>query len=354
MEFAWFPLKSCAQLRRPPSPLPIDPDELWLSTAAMIQTPHSAPRLVPTLVSIVIPCFNFARWIAAAVSSALDQTWPATEVIVVDDGSSDESPAKLRAFGDRVTFIETPHRGGNNARNAGLAVARGEWVQFLDADDYLEPAKVGQQLAETADGATADVIYSPVWVEKEEAGRTSRSAPAIDGRLDLFAQWLTWQLPQTGGALWRKAALETLGGWKEGQPCCQEHELYLRALQAGLRFRFAPTPHAVYRLWSEDTVCRRDPRQVIRIRTELMDRLQAWMTEHALWTPGHTRAAGQAFFEMARTLARYDLAGAEAYFHDRKTRGLIHLAGPAAPRSYRLAQRLLGFTTAEKIAAARR
>jgi hypothetical protein len=154
--------------------------------------------------------------------------------------------------------------------------------------------------------------------------------------------------------LWRKTALESLGGWKEGQPCCQEHELYLRALQGGLRFRFAPTPHAVYRIWSEQTVCRRDPRQVIHVRTQLMDALHDWMQARNLWTPDHSRIAGQAFFEMARTLAKHDLAEADAYFRDRKSRGLIHLAGPAAPRAYRLAHRLLGFTGAEKLAAARR
>ncbi|MEI9896659.1 MAG: hypothetical protein WDN28_23060 [Chthoniobacter sp.] len=212
--------------------------------------------------------------------------------------------------------------------------------------------KITRQFAEAGDGRDADVLYSPTWTE--DLGQQTREPSVIDPNLDLYSQWLAWQIPQTGGALWRRSALETIGGWKEGQPCCQEHELYLRALQAGLRFRFAPTPHAVYRIWSEQTVCRRDPRQVIRMRTELMDTLHAWMESRHLWTATHARIAGQAFFEMSRTLARQDLAGAAAYFQERKERGLIHLAGPAAPRSYRLAHRLLGFTGAEKLAAARR
>jgi hypothetical protein len=85
-----------------------------------------------------------------------------------------------------------------------------------------------------------------------------------------------------------------------------------------------------------------------------MDKLHDWMQARTLWTAEHSRIAGQAFFEMARTLAKYDLAEADAYFRERKSRGLIHLAGPAAPRAYRLAHRLLGFTGAEKLAAARR
>lgn len=304
------------------------------------------------VVTIAIPCFNSAPSLGAAIRSALAQSPPECEVIVVDDGSEDGSVAVAREFGDKIRLLTTPHRGGNHARNQALAQARGPWVQFLDADDYLEPEKIARQFAETDDGKDADVIYSPVWIE--DLGRKTREASVLDPDLDLFSQWFAWQTPQTGGALWRKSALESIGGWKEGQPCCQEHELYSRALQAGLRFRFAPTPHAVYRIWSEETVCRRDPRQVIRVRTELMDALQAWMQSRGLWKAVHARIAGQAFFEMARTLARHDLAEAAAYFRERKERGLIHLAGPAAPRAYRLAHRLLGFTGAEKLAAARR
>jgi GT2 family glycosyltransferase len=304
------------------------------------------------LVSIGIPSFNSARWLRQAIESALAQTWPEKEVIVVDDGSSDDSPEIAREFGRQVQLIVGENRGGNHARNKALRAARGEWIQFLDADDYLEPEKIARQFAEANDGAEADIIYSPTWIE--DLGRKTREAGSIDTGLDLYCQWLAWQIPQTGGPLWRKSALDSIGGWKEDQPCCQEHELYLRALQAGLRFRFAPTPNAVYRIWSEQTVCRRDPRQVIRVRTELMDTLQAWMRSRNLWTAEHARIAGQAFFEMSRTFARQDLAGAAAYFQERKKRGLIHLAGPAAPRSYRLAHRLLGFTGAERLAAARR
>jgi hypothetical protein len=304
------------------------------------------------LITIAIPCYNAERWIGAAVQSALDQTWPEKEVIVVDDGSVDGSPAVLEKFGRSIRLQRGRHRGGNASRNQALAEARGEWVQFLDADDYLEPAKIEQQFTETDGGTNADILYSQTWMEDTRA--QTRRASEIDPQYDLFAQWLAWQLPQTGGALWRKSSLTALGGWKEDQPCCQEHELYLRALQAGLNFRFAPTPHAVYRLWSDETVCRRNPRQVIHMRTELTDQLQTWMTARGLWTVAHTRIAGQAFFEMSRTFARYDLAEAAGYFRERKGRGLIHLAGPAAPRGYRLAHRLLGFTGAERLAAARR
>ncbi len=302
------------------------------------------------LVTIGIPCFNSARWLRGAIQSALSQTHPAVEVIVVDDGSTDESPAIAREFADRIRFYEIDHQGAPHARNIALREARGEWMQFLDADDSLEPEKIATQLAEANGGSKADIIYSPVWWETWRGFEVvQRTASALDPSRDLYLQWLTWELPQTGGALWRKAALEALGGWKEDQPCCQEHELYARALQSHLRFAFAPTPHAVYRIWSEETLCRRNPRQVIEVKTALIDHLRLWMEEHDLWTGKHQRTAGIACFEMSRTFAKTDLAAATEYHTERLVNGLIRLEGPAAPPRYRLMVQLFGFANAERI-----
>jgi glycosyltransferase involved in cell wall biosynthesis len=300
-------------------------------------------------ISIAIPCFNSARWLGQAIESALAQTWPEKEVIVVDDGSTDGSAEVARRFNDRIQLIITENRGGNRARNRALEAARGEWVQYLDADDFLEPEKIAQQFAESDQGRDADVLYSPVWVEEPKSA--TRELTKIDTSLDLSSQWVGWQMPQTGGALWRKSALQAIGGWKEDQPCCQEHELYLRALQAGLRFRFTPTPHAVYRIWSDDTVCRRNPRQVIQVKTALIDRFRDWLIRGGQWTESHRQIAGKACFEMARSLAKYDLAEAEAYLHERQAKDLLVLRGPSAPMSYQLAYRLLGFPRAERLAA---
>lgn len=309
-------------------------------------------RVMKPLVSIGIPCFNNAQWLGRAIESALAQTWPEKEVIVVDDGSADDSVAMARRFGDRIQLVTGENRGGNHARNLAVQRARGEWLQFLDADDYLEPEKIEQQFAEVTSDE-ADVIYSPVIIEEGQGDAARREVNPIDTSVDIYTQWLAWKLPQTGGALWRKSALEAIGSWKEGQPCCQEHELYLRALQSRLRFVFAPSARAVYRIWSEDTVCRRDPRTVIRIKTGLIDILRKWMEEERLWQPEHARIAGRACFEMARTLARHDLAEAVAYHGERARRHLIHLAGSAAPYSYRLVYRTVGFAGAERLAALR-
>lgn len=302
------------------------------------------------LVSIVIPSFNAGRWLRPCVESALAQSWPEKEILVVDDGSTDGSLEVLRSFGDAIRMLERPHQGAPSARNAGLAAARGEWVQFLDADDYLEPPKIEAQLAESA-GAEADVLYSPVIVETwRDEKAADRVIDPIDPESDLYERWFTMQLPQTGAALWRAETLRKMGGWNEAMPCVQDHELYLRALQAGLRFHATASSHAVYRLWSESTLCRKDPVLAIEVRTRLARQLLDWLRETGHLTSRHQATAGRICFGLARQIARFDRERAAEYHRARRAEGLIALAGPAAPAHYRLLYRILGFAAAERLA----
>ena len=94
------------------------------------------------MVSILIPCYNAQAWVRQSVESALNQTYPHKEVIVVDDGSTDGSLAVLREFGNSIQLETGPNRGGNAARNRLLALSKGKWLSYLDADDYLLPDKI--------------------------------------------------------------------------------------------------------------------------------------------------------------------------------------------------------------------
>lgn len=94
------------------------------------------------LVSVVIPCYNYGRYVAQAIASALSQSWPHKEVIVVNDGSTDDSLAVIRGYADRVLVIDQANQGMNAAYQRGLKASRGDIVVFLDADDMLEPGMV--------------------------------------------------------------------------------------------------------------------------------------------------------------------------------------------------------------------
>jgi glycosyltransferase involved in cell wall biosynthesis len=101
-----------------------------------------------SLVSIVIPCFNREALVKETIESALNQKNAAVEVVVVDDGSCDNSWSVIQSYGARITAIRTENRGVSMARNAGVASARGDWVKFLDSDDQLLPGAIALQLAQ--------------------------------------------------------------------------------------------------------------------------------------------------------------------------------------------------------------
>jgi asparagine synthase (glutamine-hydrolysing) len=312
----------------------------------------STPAAVP-LVSIAIPCHNAGQWIAHAIRSALEQTWPNKEIIVVDDGSTDDSLDVIRTFGDAIWFESGPNRGGNAARNRLLEMASGEWLQYLDADDYLLPRKIECQLGELSDPGTADVAYSPVTKDHWEHDRSVRREPLpIPAPHDPWSELIRWSLPQTGAALWRRSALIDVGGWKPNQPCCQEHELYLRMLKAGRSFQFCPTSGAVYRIWSTNTVCHKNPMQTTRRRLEIIDAAERHLEEIGFLSDVRMDAIALTRLECARSLYQFDRKEAVRIAALARTGHPTHKLSPLPcfPSMYRWFYSCIGFRGAEVVA----
>jgi glycosyltransferase involved in cell wall biosynthesis len=307
------------------------------------------------VVSILVPCFNAERWIAEAIESALVQTWPEKEVIVVDDGSTDRSLDIIKRFDGRIHWETGPNYGGNRARNRLLELARGEWVQYLDADDYLLPEKIAQQMEYVSIHPDLDIVFGPIILEHWSEEGSRRELLLIPEPHDPWTLLAAWKLPQTGGPLWRRQAICDVGGWNPVQPCCQEHELYLRLLIREKRFAYHPTSGAVYRQWSTETVCRRNISEVHRRRLEIEQRVENHLREHRLLTQERLRAINQARFEIARIAWQYDSnLACEIMYQVRKLDRTFSPRGAAAPAHYRLAFHSLGFQAAEWLAAAAR
>ena len=300
-------------------------------------------------VSILIPCHNAETWIVRCVDSALAQSQPGIEVLVIDDGSTDSSRELLRRFGGVIRLIEQDCQGANRARNRLLEEARGEWVQFLDADDELQRDKISCQLAGVT-SVKADVLVGGVICEVWKNGSPCRrEVLAVDHNSDLMNLWLAWKFPQTGGLLWRREALIGMGGWREELPCCQDYEVVMRAFQHRLAVMATACTGAVYRHWSEHTLSRKNIFQTLDMRTKLSFAMRDWLVVAGLYNARHKHTLGRSLFEMCRTLARYDLDVAEEYY--RRHEGDVCETGPAAPRHYRLVKRVIGFRGAEKLAA---
>lgn len=123
------------------------------------------------LVSVIIPNFNYERYIAQAIESVLAQDYKEIEIIVVDDGSTDNSIEILSEFGSRITLIKNSNCGASIARNFGLMSAKGELIAYLDADDFWLPTKISSQV-DLMKEAKVDLVYCQMKV-LDEKGQTT-------------------------------------------------------------------------------------------------------------------------------------------------------------------------------------
>jgi len=302
-------------------------------------------------VSILIPCYNAGAWIGRAIESALGQCGGDVEVIVVDDGSTDDSLDVSQSFGSRIILETGPNRGGNAARNRLLELSTGEWLQFLDADDELLPGKIECQMALTK--SSIDAVYGGVTLEWWEGGKVCQRRVSLpEAALAPEVHWLKWQLAHTGAVLWRASSLRAIGGWNENFACCQDNEVCLRALENGLRFDRSEDAGSLYRIWSASSVCRSNLERLVETKTKLIDDMMDWLRSKGEAHAIHQSLAAQACFGMARQLAVLNPVGAFDYATERTQKGLFDPT--AAPWGFRMLCRTFGYPMAEKVASIQR
>lgn len=205
----------------------------------------------PPLVSAVIPCYNAAPWIAAAIASVRAQNWPHCEIIVVNDGSTDASlPAARACAGPDLTVLDQPNRGASAARNAGLRAVRGEFIQFLDADDLLHPAKIATQVHALA--STSQALASGEWARFRQEPTEAHFIAESNWRDLNPIEFL--QLAFEEGRMMHPAAwlaprrlLEAAGPWDETLSLNDDGEYFARVMLRASGIRFCAGARSYYR-----------------------------------------------------------------------------------------------------------
>lgn len=179
------------------------------------------------LVSIVIPFYNEEAFVGTAIASALAQTYQRREVILVDDGSTDNGADVVRSFGSDVQLVRQSNRGGCVARNRGIELARGEFIQFLDADDLLFPEKLTRQvpMAQAHSYSLTYTDHQCRWMDRD--GTMEVRAMAVTDP-DPFVFILRHKTLHTSGPLYHREWLLEIGGFQDGLPRSQEFEMNLR------------------------------------------------------------------------------------------------------------------------------
>jgi glycosyltransferase involved in cell wall biosynthesis len=189
----------------------------------------TAPR-----VSCIVPVFNGERFLAEALESILRQTRPPDEIIVVDDGSGDDSRGIARGFGNAVRYVRQDNAGPAAARNAGVALAGGDFLAFLDADDVWLPAKLERQLARFAARPELEFCVTHLqnfWMPELAAEENAYRNQPFSRPLPAFT------FPSLLG---RRRIFERVGPCNEGLRVASDVDWFLRAREAGLAHELLP------------------------------------------------------------------------------------------------------------------
>ena len=252
-------------------------------------------------------------------------------------------------------FRTEPRR--NIARNRLLEMARGEWVQYLDADDYLCEEKIAGQIASIPHLDSVDLVYSPMTLEFWNSGyAVCRVHLPIPSPHDPWILLARWSMPGTHAVLMRRSVINDVGGWAPEQPCCQEHELFFRLLAAEKRFVYSPRPGAIYRQWSNSTICTKNPLRTLENRLIIVDRMAAHLKKAGQLTPERALAIATGHMECARVLYQHNeqVAVRRAASAREICPKLRLRPSRSFPRTYRIAYQAFGFGVAEKLASTTR
>lgn len=218
------------------------------------------PRDWP-LVSVIIPTYNSAAYLPSALDTVLAQNYPNTEIIVIDDGSTDNTTDVLRPYQAKIRTVTQKNAGSAAARNRGIAEAAGALIVFLDADDLLLPGKLHAQAARFMADDAPDMVHSG-WLLIDEAGqqigekRPWRDAPVLD-----VESWLRVKPVKLGAIMVQRSWLQKVGGFDPALRQSQDSDLLLRLALAGCRAVWHRAPTLAYRVYPTSTIRRNAPAQ---------------------------------------------------------------------------------------------
>ena len=205
------------------------------------------------LVSILMPAYNAEQWISSAIQSAIAQTWPRKEIIIVDDGSRDRTAEVARRFSSKeVAVITIENQGAAAARNHALSLSQGNYIQWLDADDLLGPDKIELQLASARDGYDGRVLFSGPWAFFNfRADRARFEATSLWQDLSPV-EWLLRKMSenlhmQTATWLTSRELTEAAGPWDSRLVSDDDGEYFCRVLRASEGTRFVAAAKVFYR-----------------------------------------------------------------------------------------------------------
>jgi glycosyltransferase involved in cell wall biosynthesis len=226
------------------------------------------------LVSVVIPTYNRAPVIVRTIENVFEQTYGNIEIVVVDDGSMDDTQAKLRQFGNRIRVITQTNGGPAAARNRGIEASRGEIVAFQDSDDLWMPTKIERQVAlleQSDDGVVACITNANMYF----ADRPPITSFEMAALRPAHEEGIWLNVPEVLATTFvlfiqcvaiRTNVLQRLGGFDESYEFMEDYEMPLRLALAGNRWAFIREPMVVWRQGSPESLYLKAMKQEIAMK----------------------------------------------------------------------------------------
>ena len=215
------------------------------------------------LVSILIPAYNSERWISEAIESALAQTWPKKEIIIVDDGSSDKTFSVAHRYSSKILKVVTQKNcGASSARNMAFSLCQGDYIQWLDADDLLAPHKIETQLKYSGGDRNDRVLYSSAFGKFFYDHRIARYAP---NSLLQNLEPVEWLLKKLGENVWffpaawivSREFTELAGLWDESLSLDDDGEYFCRLVSLSHSVKFVEEAKSYYRRSNADSLSKK-------------------------------------------------------------------------------------------------
>jgi glycosyltransferase involved in cell wall biosynthesis len=298
-------------------------------------------------VSVVIPAYNVEGYVGDAVRSALDQTYPLEEIVCVDDGSTDGTLEVLRRLEsqhlERMQVLKGPNHGASAARNRGVSVTTGEYIQFLDADDILLPEKVERDV-DVLRGDRKSILFGGY--ESFEDGQKVYEC-------DTYVSESPWvcltkqNFGHTSANLFRADAVKQAGGWDEQRPFNQDYDLIARMLMEGSDVAFAH--HKSTHVRSREDSISADWGKEMRTAQSKLDRDILHHLRYIGADEEHVAKAEDYVFLKLRQLYRFDAEAAARLYRETFPDGHDPEVERGNTAAYRAIHRLFGFPVAERI-----
>jgi glycosyltransferase involved in cell wall biosynthesis len=259
------------------------------------------------LVSVIIPCFNAAKWLAEAIDSCFQQTYPNIEIIVIDDGSTDNSLEIIKSYDNKIIWKSCPHQGGNHARNLAFALSKGEYIQYLDADDYILPEKIERQV-HFLETTGADVVYGD-WRYQHHLpdGKSYLDNIEISGaQADILESLLVNWWTAVASLLYRRTAIEKSDGWDEELAVAQDRDFFLSVVINGAKVVYQPGCYSVYRRYGNVTVSSSSKSRWIQCQMIVLKKVEKKLLKLNKLSNKYRCAMAQCYFELAREALKSD------------------------------------------------